>query len=154
MKLQLPVAKHPGRKQRVFSLKSPNRCFVHVSHRIGFLLSGTTAGECLVTCTVKVGSLHTPQPNTFKLSFSHLKIPGIGHLGSPLYFKNVKCQNSRDFLSAFIYFYFTFPMGQKFTYTQFVFGSIALGQTFRVAFHKLPTISWVNFGPFLLTELV
>ncbi|CDQ61651.1 unnamed protein product [Oncorhynchus mykiss] len=45
-----------------------------------------------------------------------------------------------------------------FTYTQLVFGSIAykwlnLGQTFRVAFHKLPTISWVNFGTFLLTEL-
>ena len=38
-------------------------------------------------------------------------------------------------------------------------GSIAFklfnfGQTFRVAFHKLPTIIWVNFGPFLLTELV
>ena len=50
-------------------------------------------------------------------------------------------------------------MGQKFTYTQLVFGSIAfklfnLGQTFQVAFHELPTISWVNFGPFLLTELV
>jgi hypothetical protein len=29
-----------------------------------------------------------------------------------------------------------------------------LGQTFRVAFHKIPTISWVMFGPFLLTELV
>ena len=43
-------------------------------------------------------------------------------------------------------------------YTQLVFGSIAfklfnLGQMFRVAFHKLPTISWLNFGPFLLTEL-
>ncbi|CDQ99152.1 unnamed protein product [Oncorhynchus mykiss] len=24
----------------------------------------------------------------------------------------------------------------------------------QVAFHKLPTISWVNFGPFLLTDLV
>ena len=50
-------------------------------------------------------------------------------------------------------------MGKKFTYTQLVFGSIAikwfnLGQTFREAFHKLPTISWVNFGPFLLTELL
>ena len=48
-------------------------------------------------------------------------------------------------------------MGQKFTYSQLVFGSIAfklfnLGQTFRVAFHKLPTISWVNFGPFLLAH--
>ena len=29
-----------------------------------------------------------------------------------------------------------------------------LRQTFWVAFHKRPTISWVNFGPFLLTELV
>ena len=29
-----------------------------------------------------------------------------------------------------------------------------LGQSFRVAFHKLPTINWVNFGPFILTELV
>ena len=43
-------------------------------------------------------------------------------------------------------------MGQKFTYTQLVFGSIVfklfnLGQTFHVAFHKLPTICWVNFGP-------
>ena len=62
-----------------------------------------------------------------------------------------------------IYFSFisfiTFPVGQKFTYTQLVFGSIAfklfnLGQMFRVAFDKLPTISWVNIGPFLLTELV
>ena len=58
-----------------------------------------------------------------------------------------------------IYFRFsiiTFPVDQKFTYTQLVFGSITyklfnLGQTSRVAFHKLPTISWVNFGPFLLT---
>ena len=45
-------------------------------------------------------------------------------------------------------------MGQEFTYTQLVFGSIAfklinLGQ---VAFHKLTTKSWVNFGPFLMTE--
>ena len=50
-------------------------------------------------------------------------------------------------------------MGQKFTFTQLVFGSIAfklfnLSQTFLVAFHKHPTISWVNFGPFLQTELV
>jgi hypothetical protein len=48
-------------------------------------------------------------------------------------------------------YFITFPVGQKFTYTQLVFGSIAfklfnLGQTFWVAFHKLPTISWVNFG--------
>jgi hypothetical protein len=61
-------------------------------------------------------------------------------------------------ISAFIYF-ITFPVGQKFTYTQLVFGSIAfklfnLGQMFWVAFHKLRTISWVNFGPFLLAELV
>jgi hypothetical protein len=39
-------------------------------------------------------------------------------------------------------------VGQKFTSTQLVSGSIAfklfnLGQTFRVAIHKLPTISWV-----------
>ena len=61
-----------------------------------------------------------------------------------------------------IYFSFpfiTFPVGHKFTYTQLVFGSIDFklfnfGQMFCVAFHKLPTISWVNFGPFLLTELV
>jgi hypothetical protein len=50
-------------------------------------------------------------------------------------------------------------VGQKFTYTQLVFGSIAfkllnMGQMFLVAFHKLPTKSWMNFGPFLLTELV
>ena len=55
-------------------------------------------------------------------------------------------------------FYF-FQVGQKFTYTQLVFGSTAfkmfnLGQPFRIAFHKLPTINWVSFGPFLLTELV
>ena len=61
-------------------------------------------------------------------------------------------------ISALISF-ITFPVGQKVTYTQLVFGSIAfklfnLGQMFRVAFHKLPTISSVNFGPFLLTELV
>uniref|UniRef100_A0A8C7U0Y1 Uncharacterized protein n=1 Tax=Oncorhynchus mykiss TaxID=8022 RepID=A0A8C7U0Y1_ONCMY len=46
----------------------------------------------------------------------------------------------------------------KFTCTQLVFGSIAFKLTwlkcFRVAFHKLPTITRVNFGPFLLTELV
>uniref|UniRef100_A0A4W5P6M8 ribonuclease H n=1 Tax=Hucho hucho TaxID=62062 RepID=A0A4W5P6M8_9TELE len=45
------------------------------------------------------------------------------------------------------------------TYTQLVSGSIAfklfnLDQTFWIAFHKLPTISLVNFGPFLLAELV
>ena len=50
------------------------------------------------------------------------------------------------FILAFISF-ITFPVGQKFTYTQLVFGSIAfklfnLGQMFWVAFHKLPTISW------------
>ena len=62
-----------------------------------------------------------------------------------------------------IYFIFisfiTFQVGQKLKYTQLVFGSIAfqlfnLGQMFWVAFPKLPTISWVNFDPFLLTELV
>ena len=89
-----------------------------------------------------------------------VKIPVLGQLGSPLYSKNVKCQNnSREwFISAFISF-ITFPVGETFTYTLLLFGSIAFklfyfGQTFRVAFHKLPTISWVNFGPFLLTELV
>jgi hypothetical protein len=51
--------------------------------------------------------------------------------------------------------FITFPVGQKFTYTPLVFGTIAfklfnLGQMF----HKLPTISWVNFGPFLMIELV
>ena len=60
-------------------------------------------------------------------------------------------------MSAFISF--TFTVGQKFADTQLVFGSIAfklfnLGQMFRVDFHKHPTISWVNIGPFLLTELV
>ena len=43
------------------------------------------------------------------------------------------------------YFFHHIPRSQKFTYTQFVFGSIAiqlfnLGQMFWVAFHKLPTI--------------
>ena len=55
--------------------------------------------------------------------------------------------------------FITFPVGQRITYTQSVFGRIAfklfnLGQTFQVAFYKLPTKSWVNYGPFLLTELV
>ena len=59
----------------------------------------------------------------------------------------------------FSFYFITFPVGQKFRYTQLVFGNIAfklfnLGQMFRVAFHKIPTISWVNFGQFLLTELV
>ena len=51
--------------------------------------------------TVEVGSLHTPKPNTFKLSFSQFltfnpstKFIVLGQLGSPLYFKNVKCQNN------------------------------------------------------------
>ena len=58
----------------------------------------------------------------------------------------------------FSFFYIiTFTLGQKFTCT-LVFGSIAfklfnLSQTFQVACDKLPTISWVNFGPILLTEL-
>jgi hypothetical protein len=74
----------------------------------------------------------------------------------------VKYQNnSREndlFISAFISF-ITFPEGQKFKYTKLLFGTIAfkllnLRETFRVAFHKLPTVSWVNFGPVLLTELV
>jgi hypothetical protein len=61
-------------------------------------------------------------------------------------------------MNACIYF-ITFPVGQKFTYTQLVFDSIAvklfnLGQTFQVAFHKLPTISWVNFGLSFQTELL
>ena len=47
--------------------------------------------------------------------------------------------NSRElFISAFSSF-ITFPVGQKFTYTQLLFGSIAfklfyLGQTFQVAY--------------------
>ena len=62
-----------------------------------------------------------------------------------------------------IYFSFDFfhhiPSWSELTYTQLVFGSIAfklfnLGQIFWLAFHKRPTISWVNFGPFLLTELM
>jgi hypothetical protein len=57
-----------------------------------------------------------------------------------------------------IYFSYYFFF-HTFTFTQLVFGSIAfklfnLCQTFWVAFHKLPTISWVWFDPFLLTELV
>jgi hypothetical protein len=82
----------------------------------------------------------------------HLIVVTIPCLRS-VHFKNVKCQdNSRElFLSTFISF-ITFPVGQKCTYTQLVFGSIAfklcnLDQTFRIAFHELPTISWVNFGP-------
>ena len=51
------------------------------------------------------------------------------------------------------------PSGSEVYITQLVFGSIAfklfnLCQTFWVAFHKLPTISLVNVGPFLLTDLV
>jgi hypothetical protein len=66
----------------------------------------------------------------------------------------VKCQNnSRVILFQLFISFITFPVVQKFTYTQLVFGSVAfklfnLGQMFRVAFHKLPTISWVNFGQF------
>ena len=71
--------------------------------------------------------------------------------------KNVKCQNNRRelFFSDLISF-ITFPVVQKFTCTQLLFGSISfnLGEMFWEAFHKLPTISRVNFGPFLLTELV
>jgi hypothetical protein len=45
---------------------------------------------------------------------------------------------------------------RRFTYQILIECSIAfklfnLGQMFRVAFHKLPTISWVDFGPFFLT---
>jgi hypothetical protein len=65
-------------------------------------------------------------------------------LGSPVYFENVKSQNNgrdNDF-SAFMSF-ITFPVDQKFTYTQLVFGSIAFklfkfGQTFWVAFPSFP----------------
>ena len=35
-----------------------------------------------------------------------------------------------------------------------VYLTSSIAVQFRVAFNKLPTISWVNFGPFLLTELV
>ena len=50
--------------------------------------------------------------------------------------------------------FITFPVVQKFTDTLLVLGSIAfelfnLGETLWVALRKLPTISWVNFGPFL-----
>ena len=51
--------------------------------------------------TVEVRSLDTPQPNTFKLSFSQFltfnpskKFPVLGQLGSQLHLKNVKCQNN------------------------------------------------------------
>ena len=58
----------------------------------------TTKQTCV--CTGEVRSLHTPSPNTFKLSFKknhswHLilvKIPVLGQLGSPLFFK--ECEMS------------------------------------------------------------
>ena len=53
------------------------------------------------------------------------------------------------FILAFIYF-ITYPVGQKFTYTQLVFGSIAFNcLTWVKCFGKPSTITWVNFGPFL-----
>jgi hypothetical protein len=79
---------------------------------------------------------------------------------SPLYFKNVKCQNnSRENDSFHILFCSSHSQWVRSSHKQLVFGSIAfklfnLAQTFQVAFNKLPTISWVNFDPFLLTEVV
>jgi hypothetical protein len=53
------------------------------------------------------------------------------------------------YFSFFFFHHIPSGLGQKCTYTHLVFGSIAfklinLGQTFHVAFHKFPTISWVN----------
>ena len=82
-----------------------------------------------------------------------VQIPCFRSVGITAYFKNVKCHNNsrENYLFQLISF-ITFPVGQKFTYTQLVFGSIAfklfnLGQTFRVAFHKLPTIRVGEFWP-------
>uniref|UniRef100_A0A4W5QZW6 Solute carrier family 18 member 2 n=1 Tax=Hucho hucho TaxID=62062 RepID=A0A4W5QZW6_9TELE len=58
-----------------------------------------------------------------------------------------------DILFAPLCYFLRSPPGREekmFTYTQLVFGSIAfklfnLGKTFLVAFHKLPTISWMIF---------
>ena len=51
-----------------------------------------------------------------------------------------------------LYFFITFPVGQKFTYTQLVFGSIAfklfnLGQTFWVAFQQASHNNMGEFWP-------
>ena len=108
---------------------------------------------------IHLSQIHLNSVSHNFLTFNHRKkFPVLGQLGSPLYFKNVKCQNNCRENDSFQLLFLSshFPVGQKFTYTQLEFGSIAfklfnLGQTFWVAFHKLPTISWVNFGPFLLT---
>ena len=85
----------------------------------------------------------------------------LGQLGSQMYFKNLKCQNKsrENDLFQLLFIYSHSQWVRSLHAIQLVFGSNALklfnlGQTFLVAFHKLPTISWVNFVPFLLTELV
>ena len=50
-----------------------------------------------------------------------------------------------------LYFFHYIPSGSE-VYIYIAFKLFNLIQTFWVAFHELPTISWVNFGPFLLTE--
>ena len=76
----------------------------HERERNGQTLVGVWTGEdgCEEKiATVEVGRLHTPQPNTFKLSISQIltfnpsrNALSLGQLGSPLDFKNVKCQNN------------------------------------------------------------
>ena len=114
--------------------------------------------------TVEVGRLHTPQPNTFKLNCSQFLTfnPSKNSQSQVNYDHHfiLRMGNVRIIVERMIYFsFYLFHHLPKFTYTQLVFSTIAfklfnLGQMFQVAFHKLPTISWVNFGPFLLTELV
>ena len=74
-------------------------------------------------------------------------------LGSPLYFKNVKCQNnSWEWFISFI----TFPVGQKFTYTQLVLGfNISMGIVClhtETALYGLNTACWLTSYYSLVTK--
>jgi hypothetical protein len=87
------------------------------------------------------------------LTFNPSRNSILGQLESSLYFKNVKSQNnSRDNYLFQLLFFHHIPSGSEMYMNQILIECIAfklfnLGQTFWVAFHKLPTISWVNFGP-------
>ena len=108
---------------------------------------------------IHLSQIHLNSVSQF-LTFNS-KFPVLGQLGSPLYFKNVKSQNNSRENDLFpLLFILSHSQWVRRIHTLnqylvvFVFKLFNLGQTFCVAFHKLPTISWVNFVPFLLTELV
>uniref|UniRef100_A0A8C7RFC5 Tenascin Cb n=1 Tax=Oncorhynchus mykiss TaxID=8022 RepID=A0A8C7RFC5_ONCMY len=137
---QKPVAKIDKYKLLYVSADGYRAELTPFSNDIKYTLRNLTPGM-LYTITLTAERGHK-QSGTATITAS--KSPVSGQLGSPLYFKNVKSCISFN----------TFPVSQKLVFGSIAFKLFNLGETFQVAFYKHSTISWVNFGPFLLTELV